>query len=430
MTVTTADFEAGVNSATIATGDAGSATAWNTIVSTPNYDNTQKAHGNLAAHFNVTNAAMYAGWQAALGTIQSPFYGRFYVRFATFPGTFNSFFAAANTSYTTSGGQAFDLDFSASSGGSMRVVVGGNTAAAYTFTTTLTANQWWRIEYLVVPSATVGQVQVKLYSSLDSITVTEDSGLKTGLNTLASIDRVSYGNVRGASGNWSVWFDNIVANATGFPGPYPVNTTAPTVSGSAGAGSVLTAGNGTWNSGATFNYTYQWTRAGSNIGGATSATYTTVSADIGNAIGCTVTATGQQATNESATTASSNTVTVTASTPANTVAPVASGSATIGSTVSTTDGTWTGIPAPTFTYQWQRDVLGNGSYSNIGSATANTYVLVTADDGCNVRCTVTGTNSAGSASANSNSILDTTSAFTPARNTDTAVVYAAHISQN
>lgn len=94
--------------------------------------------------------------------------------------------------------------------------------------------------------------------------------------------------------------------------------------------------------------------------------------------------------------------------PANTVAPVASGSTTLGSVVTTTDGTWTGFPAPTFTYQWQRDVLGNGVYSNIATATANSYTLTLLDDACNVRCTVTGTNTAGSATANSNSILDTT----------------------
>lgn len=84
--------------------------------------------------------------------------------------------------------------------------------------------------------------------------------------------------------------------------------------------------------------------------------------------------------------------------PSNTVAPVASGTGVVGQQLSTTDGTWTGDATITFTYQWQRDAV------NIGGATASTYTLQAADGGTNVRCVVTGTNSAGSSSANSNAI--------------------------
>jgi hypothetical protein len=75
---------------------------------------------------------------------------------------------------------------------------------------------------------------------------------------------------------------------------YPSNTIAPTVSGLTTQGNTLSVTNGTWNSDAAYapsSYTYQWTRAGSNISSATSSTYTTVSADIGNAIACKVTGT-------------------------------------------------------------------------------------------------------------------------------------------
>ncbi len=84
------------------------------------------------------------------------------------------------------------------------------------------------------------------------------------------------------------------------------------------------------------------------------------------------------------------------SAPINTVAPVVSGTATRGQTLSTTNGTWTGAPTPTFTYQWQR------AGSNIGSATSSTYTLVTADVGNAIRCVVTATNVVAAVSANSN----------------------------
>lgn len=84
--------------------------------------------------------------------------------------------------------------------------------------------------------------------------------------------------------------------------------------------------------------------------------------------------------------------------PVNTVAPSVTGTALVGQTLSTTDGTWTGIPTPTYSYQWYRGA------SAISGATNNTYTLVSADAGQNIKCTVTATNSAGSASADSNTV--------------------------
>jgi hypothetical protein len=82
----------------------------------------------------------------------------------------------------------------------------------------------------------------------------------------------------------------------------------------------------------------------------------------------------------------------------NTVAPVISGSTTLGSVLTSTTGTWTGTPTITYTYQWKR----NGS--NIGSATNSTYTLVVADSGASITCEVTATNPFGSANATSNTI--------------------------
>jgi hypothetical protein len=84
--------------------------------------------------------------------------------------------------------------------------------------------------------------------------------------------------------------------------------------------------------------------------------------------------------------------------PVNTIAPVVSGTGVVGQTLTTTNGTWSGTLPFTYTYQWQR----NGS--PISGATSQTYVLVSADAGTNVRCVVTATNSVGTASASSNAI--------------------------
>jgi hypothetical protein len=84
--------------------------------------------------------------------------------------------------------------------------------------------------------------------------------------------------------------------------------------------------------------------------------------------------------------------------PINTVAPVVTGIGVVGQTLTTTDGTWTGTLPITYTYQWERNT------NDIFGATSQTYVLVSADAGTNIRCVVTATNSFGASSAASNAI--------------------------
>jgi hypothetical protein len=90
------------------------------------------------------------------------------------------------------------------------------------------------------------------------------------------------------------------------------------------------------------------------------------------------------------------TPTLTPVAPTNYALPVVSGAATVGQTLSCTSGGWNGYPAPTYTYQWVR-----GAATNISGATSSTYTLVDADYNNTVKCTVTATNSAGSANATS-----------------------------
>ena len=86
--------------------------------------------------------------------------------------------------------------------------------------------------------------------------------------------------------------------------------------------------------------------------------------------------------------------------PVNTAAPVASGTATVGNTLSVTNGTWLNTPT-SYTYQWKRDTVA------IESATNATYVLVEDDAGTSITCTVTAINAAGSTAATSNALAIT-----------------------
>ena len=86
--------------------------------------------------------------------------------------------------------------------------------------------------------------------------------------------------------------------------------------------------------------------------------------------------------------------------PVSSAAPVITGTARTGSTLSTTDGSWTGTPT-LWAYQWQRASISGGSYSNIPSATGSSYDLTDADIDKYIRVSVVATNSVGSTTASS-----------------------------
>ncbi len=79
--------------------------------------------------------------------------------------------------------------------------------------------------------------------------------------------------------------------------------------------------------------------------------------------------------------------------PKNTALPVVSGTPAVGHTLSCSAGSWSGAPAPTFTYQW---LLGG---TPISGATGTAYQVVSADEGHSLSCEVTAKNSVKSVSA-------------------------------
>ncbi len=84
--------------------------------------------------------------------------------------------------------------------------------------------------------------------------------------------------------------------------------------------------------------------------------------------------------------------------PAGTSAPVVSGTATRGATLTASPGAWN--PAGTsYAYQWQRSTNGGSGWSNITGAGASSYTLATADAKAEVRVIVTASNAYGKAAA-------------------------------
>lgn len=176
-------------------------------------------------------------------------------------------------------------------------------------------------------------------------------------------------------------------------GIVPSFSVAPVISGEAVETAVLTSTTGAYAGTSPITLTYQWKRNGSNISGATSATYTLQAADATANITLTVTATNAYG-NANSPSNSIGPITL-GVVPANTVLPVITGTTKLGYTLSCSTGTWNGAPTPTFTYQWKRGGV------DITSATNATYDLVGGDENTVITCAVTGTNALGNSTATS-----------------------------
>jgi len=87
--------------------------------------------------------------------------------------------------------------------------------------------------------------------------------------------------------------------------------------------------------------------------------------------------------------------------PSNTTPPSISGELIVSQTLSASTGSWSAVPSPTYTYQWQRCNSAGAECANISGATSSTHTLVTADVGQRLRVTVTATNSGGNAAVTS-----------------------------
>lgn len=225
-------------------------------------------------------------------------------------------------------------------------------------------------------------------------TVTNSGGVYTFAGLEPGSYKVEYENQQEAT---TEWYDNQrdkdsatvvtvgsgeTARADAYLTMGSENLAVPTIAGTAAVGGTLTAARGTWYPEPNSGFTYQWTRDGVDIAGATAATRVLTAADAGAVLRVRVTA-DHAGTRESATSAptapvsggSSSTITPVS-------APVVTGTATVGSTLSAGAGQWSPSDV-TVAYQWLRDG------APITGATGPTLALTAADAGTSISVRVT-----------------------------------------
>ena len=182
----------------------------------------------------------------------------------------------------------------------------------------------------------------------------------------------------------------------------PLNAAPPALSGTVRPGETLSTSTGTW-SGSPGSYAYQWldcNGAGAGcepIPGATSSGYVVSDTDAGHTIAVALAAINAGG---AGTAASAPTAVVPIAAPANTAAPVVSGIAQQGQSLSGQSGGWSGSPSD-FSYQWE-DCTGGGTVcAAIAGATATGYNPVAGNIGDTLRVVVTATNAGGGGTARS-----------------------------
>ncbi len=143
--------------------------------------------------------------------------------------------------------------------------------------------------------------------------------------------------------------------------PVPVDSTPPTVTGTAQQGQTLTEHHGEWTNSPT-SYTYRWMRCTSTgtscaaIGGATNQTYSPIAEDVGHELRVTETASNAGGSGSAA--ESKATAVVVPPVPVDSTVPTITGTAQQGQTLTEHHGTWTNSPTG-YTYHWLRcEALG------------------------------------------------------------------------
>jgi hypothetical protein len=225
MTVLVNNFEGGTSGTTLTLGNSGGASgnAFDVITigsgATNAFDNTQAAHGTLAVKIATGASAVssYNRWSTSIGTVTQAWV-RMYLYFTAVPTAITRVMGYATSGGTTCGiiaiGTTGKIQFFNSSG-----------SAIITTANTIPTNAWFRVEAFLLGSATVGQMQLKTFTtSMDSTTPNELLTSTATQNTAGAPGLFSFGQISNTASVGPFWMDEIGISTTGYLGPFGTPT--------------------------------------------------------------------------------------------------------------------------------------------------------------------------------------------------------------
>jgi hypothetical protein len=205
-------------------GNSGS--AFNTLAGsvgtgvTLGYSNVEAAHGVLSCVMAQPSSAAngYVIWSTSLtATTIATVYFRIYVWYASTPSAGVRLVTILNGT-TFYGGVQLNTTgklTALNAAGSAQTFVGNGINAT---TNALNTGAWSRIEGFITGSATVGQVSVSIYNSMDSTVATETEATAATLNTTGALTTIRFGDP-GAAPSFTMYMDDLGASDTGYLGP-------------------------------------------------------------------------------------------------------------------------------------------------------------------------------------------------------------------
>jgi hypothetical protein len=215
-------FEGGTDGVTITTGNSGGASgdAWNNVAlgggGTAVYDDAQFAAGAMSGLLVAgSGATSFVEWDTSWHS-DTEVWSRVYLRFDNVSLTNHT----AIMSLRNAGAAACEIQLRTTN------VIGlrdSGLVLRYSSSTTIAADTWYRLEWHIVHSATVGHMEARLFfgANLHGTTPDESFGSASdNWNTAAASNELWAGIASnpGTSGA-TVWYDEVVLDDVGWVGP-------------------------------------------------------------------------------------------------------------------------------------------------------------------------------------------------------------------
>jgi len=214
MTVKVNNCEGTGSGNNVTTGDTSSGDAWNTAQpgtgGSLTWDNTHAAHGSRAIKISTggTSTSTYVAWT---GLSISRVRGRANVYITASPPTVTQVIARGMASSL----QKFRLYVNTSG---KLVIADSSNVSQTTLSTTIPANQWFRVEWDIT-AGTSAAYEVRLYTSVDSSSATETASGSASNFGSGNFDEVRYGTAANFANVVGYWLDDLGLSDTGFMGP-------------------------------------------------------------------------------------------------------------------------------------------------------------------------------------------------------------------
>jgi hypothetical protein len=222
----TNSFEGGSDGVAITQGSGGnsggaSGDFWDSVVNAPTFSNVQAAHGSLSGRIFTTSAGTkYLAWAGSL-SVGADWYGRMYWHLNAL--TSASWSSARYLEIRSSAGLACFIRPATTGNAHYLELANAAGSIAATGTVGIPGNQWIRLEWHLVHSATVGSLEVRMWTTMDSTGSPTDTVSFTNNDTSTDLANIRVGATTSQanfpiSGGY-LYIDDPLVGAATWPGP-------------------------------------------------------------------------------------------------------------------------------------------------------------------------------------------------------------------